>query len=142
MADLINAVVEAAPEAVSDNGDPQDPFQGDSQRLSWSRDMELGQLQEEVREALGEQVQLAVLFEHDEHHVPLPVDSEHPAVIYVHPSSTDLGALRQVLAAHRPDPYYGMTEEERAQAQVREKVAAGKPLTPDEMQLAFRMLLG
>ena len=134
--------VEPTPEAAEDGTDPKDPFRGNSQRFTWSRALNMGQLQEEISQALGPDVHLAVLHQYDEEDRELPVDAEHPVVVYVTPSSADLAAVRQVMSTHKPDPYYGMTDEEKAQAQLKEKLAAGEPLTPEEMQMAFRMLLG
>jgi hypothetical protein len=123
------------------DGDAKDPFLGNSQCFTWARDLGIGQLQEEVSESLSPEVRIAALFPHDGQGELLPVDAQHPITIYVTPSSADLAAVRQVLAAHRPDPYYGMSDEERTQAHLRAKIAAGEDLTPDEMQMALRMLV-
>lgn len=132
--------VDQVPEASGDV-DSKDPFRGDSQRFAWTRNLELGQLQVEVTEALGPGIQLAVLHQYDDQGGVLPVDPQHPVVVYVTPSSVDLAALRQVMAVHKPDPYYGMTDEQIAQAQLKTKIAAGEALSPDEMTLALQMLI-
>lgn len=126
---------------VEDGVDPKDPFRGDSQRFTWTRALELGQLQAEVAEALGSGIQLAVLHQYDDDDRVLPVDPQNPVTIYVTPSSADIAALRQVLAAHKPDPYYGMDDEQKAQAQLKEKIAAGEALSPEEMTMALQMLM-
>ncbi|PPS89450.1 hypothetical protein [Streptomyces sp. MH60] len=132
--------MEPTPEA-DGSSDPVDPFRGDSYRFTWTRQVEVGQLQAEVTETLGPSVQVAAVIPIDEDGMPGPVSAEDPITFYVTPSSVDLAAVRRVLAEHRPDPYYGMSDEERAQAQLREKIAAGGQLTPDEMQMALRMLV-
>jgi hypothetical protein len=94
-----------------------------------------------VTQALGPAVRLAAFFPLDDDNDPLPVDAQSPITLYVTPSSADLAAVRQVLAAHKPDPYYGMTDEEKVQAQLREKIAAGQTLSSEEMTLALQMLI-
>jgi len=143
MADVTTTdFAEPMPEPITDNGsDPTDPFRGDSQRFTWTRALELGQLQAEVAEALGPDIQLAVLHQYDDQDKVLPVDPKNPVTVYVTPSSVNVAALRQVMAAHRPDPYYGMTDEQKAQAQLKEKIAAGEALTSEEMTMALQMLM-
>jgi hypothetical protein len=140
MAGLNKHDVEPTPEE-NGSGDPVDPFRGDSHRFTWNREVAVGQLQVEVTEALGPSVQVAAVIPIDEDGLPGPVSAQDPVIFYVTPSSVDLAAVRRVLAEHRPDPYYGMTDEEREQAQLREKIAAGGELTPGEMQMALRMLV-
>lgn len=142
MAGLTSDDTTPAPaETTVDGTDPKCPFRGDSQRLTWSRDLQIGQLQDEVTQALGPAVRLAAFFPLDDVGDPLTVGDQTPVTLYVTPSSADLAALKQVLAVHRPDPYYGMTDEEKAQAQIREKIAAGQTLSPEEMTLALQMLI-
>ena len=139
MAALTKDDAEAIPVEAED-GDKRDPFKGDSQRFTWPRGVEIGQLQDEVTLALGPSVRLAAFYPVDDG-VPLPVDAQNPVTLYVTPSSADLAAVRQVLAGHRPDPYYGMSEEERTNAQLREKIASGQTLTAEETTRALQMLI-
>jgi hypothetical protein len=142
MAGLMDDVAEPIPaETAADGSDPKCPFRGDSQRFTWPRDLQIGQLQDEVTEALGPDVRLAAFFPLDDEGEPVPVGAQTPITLYVTPSSADLAAVKQVLATHRPDPYYGMTDEQKAQAQLREKIASGQPLTPEETTAALQMLL-
>lgn len=127
--------------AMVNGGDPKDPFLGDSQRFTWARELELGQLQAEVTEALGPQVRLAVFFSYDGTGAQVPVGDRSPVTVYVTPSSADVAAVRQVMGAHKPDRYYGMSGEERAQAQLREKISSGQELSSREVQQALRMLI-
>lgn len=142
MAGLTTDDTEQTPaEMAADGSDPKCPFLGDSQRFTWSRDLQIGQLQDEITQAMGPAVRLAAFFPADEEGDRLGVDAQNPVVLYVTPSSADLAAVKQVLAAHKPDLYYGMTDEEKAQAQLREKIAAGQTLSPEEMTLALQMLV-
>lgn len=142
MAGLMNDGAEPlSADTAADGSDSKCPFRGDSQRFTWSRDLEIGQLQEEITEALGPDVRLAAFFPLDDAGEPVGVDPQAPVTLYVTPSSADLAGVKQVLAAHKPDPYYGMTADERARAQLREKIASGQVLTPEETTEALQMLI-
>jgi hypothetical protein len=118
-----------------------DPFDGDSQRFDWPHPVSIGQLQVEVEEALGEHIRVAFIPPVDEEGADEEVSEEHPLIVYVTPSSADVTAVRQVMAAHRPDPYYGMTDEERQAVQLQEKIRSGAELSMEEIQTALRMLV-
>ncbi|GAA1978512.1 hypothetical protein [Kitasatospora viridis] len=123
-----------------------DPFGGNSQMVTWTSPINLGQFQHELRDALGDAVQLAVYVPREAPvgNLPgaeIPVDADHPLTLFVSPSSVDPTQLRSLLAAHRPDPYYGASAEERLVIQVRQKVAAGQELTPEELTLALKVLM-
>lgn len=118
-----------------------DPFDGDSTVFAWPRDVSIGQLQIEVTAQLGENVRLAVVAPVDEVGGPAPVDAQNPLTVFVTPTSADVAAVRQVFAAHRPDPYFGMGEEERHSAQLADKVRSGEDLTVEEMRQALRLLV-
>jgi hypothetical protein len=118
-----------------------DPFGGDSQRFTWPREVSVGQLQIEVTAELGDEVRIAVIAPTDADGAPQMVDAQNPLVFYVTPSSADLTGLRRVLGAHQVDPYFGMDDEGRRQAQLREKIQAGAELTAEEMQQALRLLI-
>jgi hypothetical protein len=142
MAGLIkNDDVAPVSDGAGDITDSRDPFQGDSQRFTWAREVGVGQLQDEVIQALGPDVRVVAFLPYDAEGAQLPVDAQNPITLCVTPSSADLAAVRQVLAAHKPDPYYGMSDEAKVQAQVREKISAGQTLTPEEMTLALQMLV-
>lgn len=121
--------------------DVLDPFAGDSQMLKWPAEVNLGQLQVEVIAALGA-VQMAVYPPEDASGAVLPVTAADPLVVFVSPASTDLAAMREVLAAHRPDPYYGLSPEQIRQVQLEAKVRSGADLTMEELQQAVRQLFG
>lgn len=121
--------------------DVLDPFAGDSQMLKWTSEVNLGQLQVEVIAALGP-VQMAVYPPEDASGEVLPVSAADPLVVFVSPASTDLAAMRAVLAAHRPDPYYGLSPDQIQQVQLEAKVRSGADLTMEELQQAVRQLFG
>lgn len=129
------------PQRVDAPADSSDPFGGDSQRFTWTRAVTVGQLQAELDETVGPEVRIAMVFPRDSEGVEIEIDAQNPITVYVTPSSADLAAVRQVMAAHRPDPYYGMSDEERENAQLREKIASGVDLSLDEMQRALRLLV-
>ena len=130
------------PQQASDPSDSSDPFGGDSQRFTWPRHVMVGQLQAELDESVGPDVRIAMVFPRDGDGQEVEADGQNPITVYVTPSSADLAAVRQVMAAHRPDPYFGMSDEDRENAQLREKIASGAELSMDEMQRALRLLIG
>lgn len=123
----------AAPEGEPLDG--RDPFNGDSQVLEWSGELNVGQLRTEMADALGDALQMAVW-------TPSASDPPGPSRVYVSPSSTDVAAVRRVLAAHKPDPYYGMSADDMTRIQLGQKARSDTPLTADEMQLAVKILFG
>ncbi|MCX4799575.1 hypothetical protein OG497_37610 [Streptomyces sp. NBC_01242] len=132
---------EAASQREDAPADSFDPFGGDSQCFTWNRAVMVGQLQDELAETVGPEVRVAMLFPRDGEGQEIEVGPQNPITVYVTPSSADLVAVRQVMGAHRPDRYYGLTDNERQDAQLREKIASGADLTQDEMQRAFRLLI-
>ncbi|MFJ4902880.1 hypothetical protein [Streptomyces sp. NPDC088727] len=125
----------------TDPADLSDPFGGNSQRFSWNRAVMLGQLQAEMGETIGPDVRVALVFPRGENGQEVTPDAKNPIVVYVTPSSVDLAAVRKLMSAHRPDPYYGMDSAQRQDAQLREKIASGQDLTLDDMQRALRLLV-
>lgn len=121
--------------------DSSDPFDGNSQRFTWTRSVAVGQLQTELDETVGPDVRIAMVIPTDSEGHEIAPDDKNPLTVYVTPSSVDLSAVRQVMGAHRPDPYYGMSDDERQNAQLREKIVSEVDLTPEEMQRAFRLLI-
>lgn len=132
---------EETPQREGAPADSSDPFNGNSQRFTWNRSVLTGQLQAELDETVGPEVRIALVFPQDGEGQEIEADAQNPITVYVTPSSADLTAVRQVMGAHRPDPYYGMSDDERQDAQLREKIASGLDLTPGEMQRAFRLLI-
>ncbi|MGW7100414.1 hypothetical protein [Streptomyces sp. NPDC054838] len=118
-----------------------DPFAGDCQRFAWPREVNIGQLQVEVSAALGDEVRLVVSPPVVAEGGTVAVDAQNPLIVFVTPASADLAAVRRILAAHAPDPYYGISDLERQKMQLREKVRSGADLSLAEMQEAMRMLL-
>lgn len=117
-----------------------DPFNEDCQQMSWASEVSIGQLQEEIVEAFGPGVHLATRAPRDTHGAEVAVSAQNPLLVFVHPASTDLTAVRAVLSAHRPDPYSGLSPEDRETVQLMEKVRSDSALTPDEYRRALRVL--
>jgi hypothetical protein len=126
-----------------------DPFSGNSQVLTWNRDINLSQFNAELTSTLpGAQMisYQAIANVNDvltSGAAPIwaEVSDENPVVIYLSPSTIDLTQVQALLAAHRPDPYYGMSDQERLVAQVKAKLASGEVLTPEELTIALQALL-
>ncbi len=120
-----------------------DPFAGDSQSVTWTRPVNAGQLHDEVRAALGADVQLAVCgMGRQEDGSPAPVDESSPLTVFVKPSSVDATKLRTVLGAHRPDPAYGRSPVQAAFEQARAAIAAGHVLKLEQLTAVVAAQLG
>lgn len=118
-----------------------DPFAGNGVQFSWPSEVNVGQLQNELVKALGPGVQIAVHWSKTEDGEDAPVDPKSPLEVFVTPKSVDLDAVRKVMSVHRPDPYYGMSQEGRRRVQLTEKVKSGADLSMQEMQEALRMMV-
>lgn len=118
-----------------------DPFNGDSTIVKWATGINVGQLAVELQTALGDGVQLAAYLPQDEGGEETAPDESNPYVLFVSPSSVKAAAVRRVLAAHRPDPYFGMSEEDRARTQFIAKVQSPTDLSDEEMRHAVRLLM-
>ncbi|MFH8483071.1 hypothetical protein [Streptomyces sp. NPDC018055] len=121
-------------------GNGGDPFGEGSHRIFWPRDIVVGQLQDEIRQTLGSEVQIAVSIPTDSDGADHTVGEQHRLTIFVKPSGAG-DRVAELLAAHRPDPYYGMSDDEVKRAQLEEKVRSGAELTMKDMQAALRMLM-
>ncbi|MFE6000279.1 hypothetical protein ACFQ6C_26020 [Streptomyces sp. NPDC056454] len=139
MADMNDKAV-ISDEASVTAGGAGDPFGGGSHRISWSRDVVVGQLQNEISLALGDGVRIAVAVPTDDDGIDYEISAQHRLTIFVTPASAGAG-VEEALAAHRPDPYYGMTPEEVERAQLEEKIRSGAELTMRDMQAALRILM-
>lgn len=127
-----------------------DPFNGNSQVVTWGHPINLTQFVAELAAALpdvriisyqpmenrGDVLNLGA--------APVWADpsAEDPVVMYLSPSTVDLNAVQRLLVAHRPDPYFGLTDQQRLLVQVRDKLANGEVLTSEEMMIALQALLG
>lgn len=118
----------------------RDPFGEGSPTIMWTQPLNLAQLVDEVRTSISNAQMVAYLPEDDEGNDVDP-DADHPYVFFMAPVDIDVAAVRRVLAAHRPDPYYGMSDEQRQQTQLIAKAKSGATLTNDEIQQALRLLL-
>ncbi|THA72557.1 hypothetical protein E6R60_26885 [Streptomyces sp. A0642] len=121
--------------------DSMDPFGGGSHVISWPRAVTVGQLTDEIAQALGNEVSIAVAMPTDANGADREVSGQHPLKIFVTPPSTDLAAVKQLLAAHRPDPHYGMSDEDIKRGSLERKIRSGEELTMAEVQAALRMLI-
>ncbi|MFI0967093.1 hypothetical protein ACH4S8_37765 [Streptomyces sp. NPDC021080] len=129
------------PQQIAESTDSSDPFGGDSQRFTWDRDVQIGQLQVELDESAAQGAHVAMIFPRDADGQTVQVDAQNPITVYVTPSSASLTDVRQVLAAHQPDPYFGLSDEDRENVQLREKIASGAELSMAEIQRALQLLV-
>lgn len=135
MADLKKAGIEPQGVYVEDAQEMEDPF-GDSKTFAVTRtDLNLPQLQDEIGAAAGYNVQLMLLMPTGD------VTEDNPATLYVSPGRIDGRTVQGKLKGHDPDPYYGMTEEQKERALIVEKIRRGEVLTPEEMTLALQSML-
>jgi hypothetical protein len=118
---------------------PRDPFDGDCQELQWLAEVNVGQLQQEASARQGSEVRVVVSApKYDRHGTARPTGD--PVTVFVHPAAVDLEAVREVLAAHRPDPYAGLSEEEVREVLLMEKARSDEPMTLAEMREVIRIL--
>lgn len=141
MAELRGTTSVAVEEGGPQSGAAADPFGGDCQQFAWPRDVHVGQLQVEVSEALGEEVRVALVLPRDGAGEPMAASGEHPVQVFVSPSMANAEAVREVMAVHKPDPYYGLPDEERRWRQLQHKARSGADLSMDEIQEALRLML-
>jgi hypothetical protein len=109
----------------------EDPF-GDSKQLSVDKPINVTQLQDELSEVTGMTVSLSLIWP----------EGEPKGVLHVSPGGVDGRTVVGKLRSHEPDPLYGLTEAERAQAEIMGKVRRGERLEPEEMTLALQALAG
>ncbi|MFF7198157.1 hypothetical protein ACFZAM_31175 [Streptomyces sp. NPDC008079] len=133
------------PEAGAPRRQYIDPF-GDrgSIKIAWSSELNVGQLFDEFRalEGITPDAQYTTYTPEDDEGNAIPADADHPYVFFFTPPTLDVSVLKKALAAHRPDPYYGMDADQREQLQLVAKLRSGEDLTLEEMQKAIRMAVG
>jgi hypothetical protein len=107
-----------------------DPF-GNSKSFAVDKEINVAQLQEEIEQASGATVALSL------HRIP----GQTAGTLYLSPGeAVDGRTVVGKIKSHVPDPLFGLTEEQRLQAEVMAKVRRGKPLDPEELTVALRAL--
>jgi hypothetical protein len=107
-----------------------DPY-GDSKKVAVDKPVNVMQLQDEITEATGVNVSLSLIW-------PEGADK---GTLFVSPGGAlDGRTLAGKIRSHSPDELYGLTEADRAQAQVMDKVRSGKTLTDAERDMALLAL--
>lgn len=120
---------------VEDAPEFEDPF-GDSKTFDVTRtDLNIPQLQDEIGAAAGYTVQLMLVMPGGD------VTEDNPATLYVSPGRIDGRTVQGKIKGHDPDPYYGMTEEQKERALIVEKIRSGEVLSPQEMTIALQSML-
>lgn len=109
-----------------------DPFGGTSKTFEIDKEIGLAQLQYEIEAACGLQVAMSLQC--------LP--GEKTGILYVSPGDKiDGRTVVGKIKSHTPDPLFGMSESERKQYAVIEKIRQGEVLSPEEHTIALQALL-
>lgn len=109
-----------------------DPF-GDSLRMVVDSPPNVVQLQDELEEALGAEVSLSLAWS----------EEDRSGVLHVSPGPQEARQIiEETVAAHCPDPRYGLTEEDSLRSSVFEKIRQGEDLDLREVNVAIRALVG
>jgi hypothetical protein len=120
---------------------PQPPAFVDQAVVELHKRVNLTQLADELREALGTAVQVAQLGPDER---PLdPPSEDNPARLALSPSDVDTDRVAEVIEAHEPDEAYDVPKAEQEFTAVLQKVVDddGSTLDDDETQAALRGLL-
>lgn len=108
-----------------------DPF-GDSKSFEVDKEIGLAQLQTEIEEACGHSVAMSL------QRIPGNVSG----ILYVSPGDRiDGRTVVGKIKSHKPDPFFGLSDEDRRRREVIEKIRKGEVPTPEEMTIALQALL-
>lgn len=106
------------------------PFDGAAKSMQVVKDVNAHQLIEEVYGRLGDR---------DAFEVVLTGEGAEQ-VLYVL-GEVDMRTVRGVLESHVPDPYYGLSEEDRKVNKLRERLRSGEDLPAEELNTLLRAML-
>lgn len=131
---------------MSEQNEPQDPFEGDSKSFEVTSEVDTAQLQKEISQRVGKQVQVALVIEFGK------IASEaNPGTLFVHPESVDGRSVRGVIESHTPRrsapvavpeaPSISDSADPEVQ-QAAAKLAEGKTLTTAEISAVLKAILG
>lgn len=95
------------------------------------------QLQDEISERVGSQVHLAASSESDE-----PFSRDNVGTLFVTPGDVERKTVLSALDKHKPDPLYGISDQNRAFMDLRERVGSGKAMTAAELTEGLAVVLG
>jgi hypothetical protein len=107
-----------------------DPF-GDGKRITVDRPVNVSQLMDEIREATGVQVSISMIW---------PEGAEKGTLFVSPGDAVDGRTVAGKIRTHEPDDLYGLSETDRALAEVMNKVRSGKSLTDAERDMALLAL--
>lgn len=127
------------PQSASGPGAPPPPFP-DASSFPLTKEINLIQLQDEIAAAVGQTVQTAVTGNYDP---AQPISPTNPATFWVAPNTVSSATVTATIAAHVPNPAYGMSNTEVLFQAALQKVLSdpNAVLTNDELQAAVRGLL-
>lgn len=113
-------------------------FLGEAKSLTVTKDVNIGQLLDEIDERLNDSSRYHVVahIERDEDEVT----EENPLTLYVH-GDADMRTVRGVVESHVRDDSYGVSDEERTINELKDKLKAGDDLPPADLNKLLRSML-
>lgn len=106
------------------------PFGGKAKSLEIGKDVNEHQLVEEVYDRLGDRDAFEVVVAGEPGQQSLYVLGD-----------ADMGAVRQVVDAHTPDPDHGLDEGQREIRQLRDRLVGGEDLPASDLNKLLRAML-
>lgn len=114
------------------------PFGEDAKEFEVTAPLDVSQFKAELEAKVGFEVHIALVQED-----PFtPTSEDSPGVLFVSPESIDGRTVHGLIQTHEVDPDFHMTEADKTKRALREKIAAGEALSPQETTQALSVLLG
>ncbi len=135
---------EEVPEEASDGGlltpppTGQEIFEGNAKTLKVTKDVNVGQLMDEIDARLGDSERFQVVGHWEDDNSP--VSADNPLTLYVD-GGADMRTVRGVMESHVKDDAYGMSESEREIKALKEKLRSGKDLPTADLNKLLRAML-
>lgn len=106
------------------------PFDGKAKSMKLSGEVAHGQLVAEVYDRLGGR---------DDHEVTVTGEGDEQTLWVL--GDVDMRSIRGVVDSHTPDPHFGLTEEQQAVKQLKERLASGEDLPASDLNRLLRAML-
>lgn len=113
-------------------------FEGQAKSLKVIKDVNVGQLMDEIDERLGDPEKYHVVghWENDN----IPVSADNPLTLFV-AGGADMRTVRGAVESHVKDDHYGLSEEEREINDLKAKLKSGKDLPTADLNKLLRSIL-
>lgn len=113
-------------------------FEGNAKTMTVTKDVNPGQLMEEVYERLGDRKKFEVVaqVEDDEGEI----SEENPLVLHVF-GDADMRTVRGVVESHEKDPNYGVSDDERELRELADRLTSGEDLPAADLNKLLRGML-